>query len=1269
MSTINQNNAMLALDIALVPSPYLIDSRSDIDQYSTLVGISSLLNFYDKNNTVNGDWLPFLLKDPIFLLSSIAKTPFNKMHSLYFKACTQLKQLIQQDVPVKRLSHSFNALFQEITNVFEIIERWTFYMQQSEYTYTLRTFLTNEVQNTYSALLWAVLALQEQLTVYYKKLRIAPVNTYIFESYDQKIWKDSKGKTPFWKVLGLDTGKNCDPTNYNFKCNTLTDFFVALKNAGKKVFSFFNKVITYASTELTSVKQQKVVYPDTMLLRTFVDLFDVYKQELNTLSNKHLDFYFRSILKQKELPITADTTYICATLANNDNTFALAAGTHFLAGTDANSNPILFENDKKVVLNPAVIQNAYTLTKNIDQATLYQVLYLNTISDVNTVKTDESGQIEKWETFGTSIQPTGVNVQMGFAFASPMLYLQLATTRKVTITFTFKDDTFKVNTFGGASYFLSTENDWFLVKNTSCTATANTFALTLTLDANAPAITNFKKNPDGYTSSWPIFKVVFSQFIDVATPPQITSIDIAVDVTESQNFQLYSDFGMLSTKKPFQPFGPTPNNGQHFNIGNSEIFSKPVDNLTMTIDWSNLPDDFSVYYQQYNAYLQNQYGISDTSGNTTPDLDALSAKIDTVAKDDETKSKLETLLQNLKTFFTGKDDDSQKNIIPATPPYNSDDAVFYNSCFKVDFQLLQNGLWKPFSTERVNPIIIEDDNEQPSTNPVSLFYLDPATEPSSPSSIFFSTNVNKDQGVINPTLQNQPLAFSETTMNGFLRMQLTDPSYGFGGTLYPNVVAAIAIYNAKLIAEIIQNDSQTLIEPPNIPYTPTVKLFKGSYTASTTYTFDDTTTDAYPYFEYYYYTPFQTYQAYNNENGIATNGITLASPIYNPSKTTLPLVPSFSAEGTLFIALETVIAPSELSLYIELARSYNNVNTDDDAITYNYLSTDGWKTLPLLADETHNFSCSGIIKFNLPSDITKSSQTMPSNVFWISISVTDAPDHYAQTVFLDTNGIQVKRVITENTITDETPELAADSITGPETAIPELATIVQPFPSFGGAAAETKTQMNQRVSTRIKTKDRLVTTIDCFRMIAIQFPDVYYSKSVYDKKEKKNTNYIVKKITNASDSNAFIPLITQCEELEIQNFLAQRVSAFMKVSAENFNLNYIKIIADITIVKGNECSGVAKDVNAQLNIFLSPWIQTTQQQITIDKGVTTAQIASFLKTDQRISKINDIWLQIGVKDSRTGTIYYSTAVQEYLPADPSVLLVPSLDNTQIQYSL
>lgn len=1572
MSQFDQHTAMIALEKALVPNPRLIDGRTEADNLRLLADFASLFNFYDRTNTINGNWSPFLLKDPVFLVASIAKTSFQKAYSLFINTCLQLEKNLKIDLNTPFISNGFNQLFDQLTAVFQTIERWTYSMQQSNLEYTLKTYVIQQVKEKQSAILWALLALRSNLNINQIIPNIKPVNTYLFEDYDEKIWKESKGKTPYWELLNLKYTPKGDYVYFFFKdfityvediiatlngshlnlteeiitkiieafialqksvailfektvailekvvtfvedaieslfeiiekiidelntkiqdfkgdekktttlqhiltdLNSLQDtlktntsefssedyknlvdiilkeletilvtlasfvlefgewlftivikffktavdvdikiskilygilkeiigyiltkqvrldIFNGLKGTGKSLFTFYSKSISYADTELKTIQTVPGHFPDTILLRTFTSLMKIYQAQMNSLSQKHLQFYYKDILKQTPNSVSPDTVFASSSLAKKTATYQLAKGTIFTAGLDANKAAILFETLNKTSLNPAKIVNAYTLAQT-PLETYNSELYLQKLPPVNVVAKDEAGAIKSWKTFGSTQTPQGKKQELAFTIASPMFYLAEATLRTITLNFTFANDdtiTFSQPDF---KFYLSTEKAWFQVpasNDLSDIIVEN--QIQLQLNPTDPVISAFTKNPDGYSSEWPLLKIVFPGYTESISSLAIATLDITVNVEGLQNFQLYNDFGQLNPKKPFQLLGGAPKVNQSFMVGNAEIFSKPTTDIYFSLTWNPFAPNFNFanYYIAYNNYLNNVYSgtpidveelvklldatktLQDTfftsvtnseqtlftklanSGMTSADavtaiqgnqtglqtlvsnrkkvlqkmpvslsatmtqiinlnqgmLTALNTLLTTLKNDissagkiDEAtvtaaKSNIDNEINSTKTRSGQNIADEQNALLSTVAPekksflgkiaglFNKSEnskvletytPYFSNTSFIIDFQALQNGVWNSIDTS-----IVKTDNGicNVATVPLFLEYNQPddcselnINETLQPTKEVQFLGLTPNPATVDATLQQKLLQLTETTTAGFIKMKLSDPAYGFGTELYAKVVAAIALFNAQIIAEKIKDsdDEQALVSPPNIPFVPMVSAFTGNYTASVSYDFS-TNEQSYP-LQCFYNTPFANYKVYDTtlDEKIITKNTTLGSSPARDTKgiiiplTTLPLLPNFASQGQLFLELQDLIVPAKVSFYFELARAYTEAILTTKQVSYSYLSCDGWKTLTSIADDTNSFTCSGIITIDIPDDITTVHDTVEGTNYWIAIGTTNNLDNFPETSFLNTNGFTLQRIVASTDFSTETPQILANVITSPQTAIPEIASTVQPFASFGGKAAETTTQMNSRVSTRLKTKDRLVTTEDYFNTIRLEFPEVYYSKSIYI--QRQAFIHVIKRVADATETNAFQPLLSECKELEIQQYIAERVSPFVTVSVENYTLNYVQITATIQVQPGEDITTVEKEVNNGINIFLAPWITSAQTQITVDSGLNTAQLATFINSYDSILEVKSISLLIGTKNFDTGAIDYlnkDEATQEIAQKD-GILLVPSLNNT------
>lgn len=77
MSGLSQNSSYESQAIYLEPNQNLIDGRTELDHLHFMARFASVLNFYNQANKLDGNWQPFLLKDPAILMAFISKTDLN----------------------------------------------------------------------------------------------------------------------------------------------------------------------------------------------------------------------------------------------------------------------------------------------------------------------------------------------------------------------------------------------------------------------------------------------------------------------------------------------------------------------------------------------------------------------------------------------------------------------------------------------------------------------------------------------------------------------------------------------------------------------------------------------------------------------------------------------------------------------------------------------------------------------------------------------------------------------------------------------------------------------------------------------------------------------------------------------------------------------------------------------------------------------------------------------------------------------------------------
>ena len=1266
MNALNQNTFMASLEDALVPSSQLIDDRTERDWLSFIADFASLINFYDGSNQINGNWSPFLLKDPIIILASISKTNVTKKHTLFLHTCTHINTLYEKDPNDKNISSLINTLFDQLFKLFLKLERWIHFLLKSDQKFSLKEYIINQVENSYSAQLWALLSLRKQLLLN-KIIGGSETSDWSdFKPANPEVWEQNKDKKSFWEILQL---------NHDFLKNKIPDFIQAIKKTGDQLFTFVASICYHARITFEKLKDSKSRFPDTVLLRTFINLLMNHTKQLNEISQKHLNFYYGDILKQKIRTALPDSVFASIELRKKDSVFTLPENTQFNAGLDAQKNPIYFSSGGILNLNPASVLNAKTLYSATSSSN-ENTIYLQDIPTPSMLKKDESGKIMGWPTFGGNVPPIANAVQLGFAIASPLLLLREGN-RTIQLTLNFNESN-AISFLNNAKFYLSTQESWLPITPTITqnTKSDTSIILNISLDNKVSAIESFTQNPDGYISEWPLLKIVFNT-VPNATIPILNSIQFDISVEELSSLQLFNDFGALDPKKPFELFGPTPAINNNFIIGSNELFSKPLQSFQVNLNWDTLPDSFQSYYLEYNKYI------------TTSESNKNNLQPEPSNKPDSFIGKIVNILKSGLKIITGAIKkvtstivDLLKDIIqllkdllgiiepdPTTP--------FNNVCFTVDFEILNNNSWSTFNMIKEEASTASDGSTTfiPYTSDASC-----VPEAETASNLLFSTNKKEEKclltdtslfgynapsteennsSAVDPSIQQKPLVYSNESTSGFVKMTLTGPNpYGFGSQIYPEIVSSVALQNAMIISKDPKTNPKNLVPAAKLPFSPKLKKITANYKVSQKY--DLSKTGNYPLY-CYAYNPFTNYLTYDNSNGLPTLNFNVGDTIQSPpSSTGVALVSSFySYKGFLYIELKELIVSSEMNLYVELGRKEGNILSDTKP-DYYYLGTNGWEILPVLSDGTYNLSCSGIINFNIPKNCSKSTTVMPTANYWICIATKSDISNYPDITFMQTNGVLLTRS-DSNFLTDANePKITANTITKTKSSIPEIENVIQPFASFGGKAMETEAIKNIRVSNRLKTKDRIANATDYFRMIQEEFSTIYYSKSVYQDNQVKI--YVVRKCEDANDYNAFAPKITICLEEKIQQYLSDRVSAFTSVSVANFSFITVIVNATITLFDGYELQGVQKDINEALQLFLSPWISTTTTQIIIDNPLTNVEVINFIKTRPGVSNVSELYFTTSYTDKNGKLITQDQVTTISLVENPELLIASSLNH-------
>lgn len=178
--------------------------------------------------------------------------------------------------------------------------------------------------------------------------------------------------------------------------------------------------------------------PHYALFLAFTWLFRLLQKDLNTITGRHLNHYYKEILKLRHKPAKADTVHLLFELAKNIDQQLLKKGTLLKAGKDALGKDLFYAIDKDIVLNKTKVTALKTVFRESffdENGKLKKVegygLYASPIANSSDgLGEDKDLETLSWKLLGESQSGEKSSIpkaEVGFAISSPILLLKEGT--------------------------------------------------------------------------------------------------------------------------------------------------------------------------------------------------------------------------------------------------------------------------------------------------------------------------------------------------------------------------------------------------------------------------------------------------------------------------------------------------------------------------------------------------------------------------------------------------------------------------------------------------------------------------------------------------------------------------------------------------------------------------------------------------------------------------------------------------------------------------
>ena len=617
------------ISVALDPASAPVNEHTEAHSMVFAQAYAKFLQYYDANNIVVDNWAQFFSKDVSVLFAVAATQDVTSYKSSIKSAFNFLNNLAN--------SNKDEEIKQYLGFLFSCLGTLAKHLDKLKEELPPETTLKGALQNLIRSQLAVVF---KRLLTYYKadfSLAVAdrlisdtPAELVILGNSALKFSEIvSSGLSKDWitNIEGKWVADN--PADWNSYVTSITaDASVygagtvferanhlATHNLFTTIFDQFLKVYARVVSEAkealaATFTTQDNHEPHYALFLAFLRLLESARAEANKLTGRHLDFYYRDILRLKEKPATPGKAHLLVELAKHVSQHELKSGELFKAGKDNRGIDAFFASERALVANQAKVAELKTVYRhgseqvgtdaNADkqEGRLYAAPVSNSDDGAGAelTSTDQS-----WHPYFNKAYQSGKltdirmpKAEVGFAIASHYLFMS-GGTRTITLDLTINDvlsDNYSDWQSQIVCLFTSAEG-WVEQSPTVFNLSSDKkLHLEVTIDGGQPPVTPYKAKIHGYgfDTNLPVLLVKLKHTIGkyiyyIFQNTELTMIDLTVAVTGLKTLAISNDFGSVDTAKPFQPFGTAPVTGSSLIIGSSEVFHKTCSSLKLSLVW------------------------------------------------------------------------------------------------------------------------------------------------------------------------------------------------------------------------------------------------------------------------------------------------------------------------------------------------------------------------------------------------------------------------------------------------------------------------------------------------------------------------------------------------------------------------------------------------------------------------------------------------------------------------------------------------------------
>lgn len=619
-----------------------IDERTVADYIVFAQRLSKHLAFYNQFNIPHGTWEPFLKNDITYQLAVISSDKIK----LWNEAWNELMENVEgingapatDDDHIRYFTWRFDFLY---TIVGKLLDAYAC----SQTLNAWKNGLVAICSSAHLEIIWSLLKqyyasaekfalIKSDIALFsYKEISLSKKATITQQlaAYDGSVSTLVILETPLFADTDFIFGNMVSvPEQVAVASEYLNDLAGQLVNIYSNIIETAKK---YLDITLGSYDTHQ---PQAALFYAFLQLADEHRNEINGLLLKHLDFYYKQVLRVKEKTWQPDQAFVTFELFKNVNEYFIPSGSLLVAGKDNTRKDVYYKTQQDILVNKAspsqvksfsVIRNS--LEKNVrkNASGIYGCSAADSIDGKG--KPLPAGQ--SWETFHADAD----NRQLvGLSFYSALLHEAVGESRQFELWIQLSasaqqhiDAKNFIMKYGVVK--ILTEKDPLIFDDLSSArydAVDGYIKILFTVSGktklskaspNASLIFGHKLEPVDDS---------FFGVIEMFQTASLVNLHIVIPSATVKITQVETAAGKTDLSSAFAAFGGVPKVGSSFTVIEPLLKNRLVNNLQLNIEWDGKSErNYSVSVE----YPGHNNGVSKTI-NKDESISVIQLTTDTV---------------------------------------------------------------------------------------------------------------------------------------------------------------------------------------------------------------------------------------------------------------------------------------------------------------------------------------------------------------------------------------------------------------------------------------------------------------------------------------------------------------------------------------------------------------------------------------------------------------------------------------------------------------